>query len=47
MAVARTPQNPDGRVEPDSPLLRRGKAVEPGEGISVWWMGDDRMGGPA
>ena len=43
MAVARTPQNPNSRVQQDSPLLRRGKLVRPGEGISIWWMGDDRI----
>jgi quercetin dioxygenase-like cupin family protein len=47
MAVARTPQNPDSRVQQDSPLLRRGKVVKPGEGISVWWMGDDLITFPA
>jgi hypothetical protein len=40
MAVARTPQNPASRVQ-DSPLLRRGKVAKPGEGISVWWIGDE------
>lgn len=43
MAVARTPQNPESRVQRDSPLLRRGKLVKPGEGIPIWWMGDDRI----
>jgi quercetin dioxygenase-like cupin family protein len=47
MAVARTPQNPNSRVQRDSPLLRRGKVVEPGEGLSIWWMGDDRITFPA
>jgi mannose-6-phosphate isomerase-like protein (cupin superfamily) len=47
MAVARTPQNPNSSVQQDPPLLRRGKVVGPGEGISVWWMGDDLITFPA
>jgi mannose-6-phosphate isomerase-like protein (cupin superfamily) len=47
MAVARTPQNPNSRVQQDSPLLRRGKLVKPGGGLSIWWMGDDRITFPA
>jgi quercetin dioxygenase-like cupin family protein len=43
MTVARTPQNPDSCVQQDSPLLRRGKLVKPGEGIPIWWMGDDLL----
>jgi quercetin dioxygenase-like cupin family protein len=47
MAVARTLQNLNSRVQQDSPLLRRGKVAKPGEGISVWWMGDERITLPA
>jgi hypothetical protein len=47
MAVARTPQNPNSRVQQDPPLLRRGKLVKPGGGLSIWWMGDDRITFPA
>lgn len=43
MAIARTPQNPNSSIQQDEPLLRRGKLVRPGEGISIWWMGDDRI----
>ena len=32
-----------GLLRSDPPLLRRGKLVNPGEGVSVWWMGDDRI----
>lgn len=30
-------------IDRDAPLLRRGKLVGPGEGVSIWWMGDDRI----
>jgi quercetin dioxygenase-like cupin family protein len=43
MTVASTPQNMNDRVRRDAPLLRRGKVVKPGDGISIWWMGDDRI----
>jgi quercetin dioxygenase-like cupin family protein len=43
MVVATTPQNLNGLIRQDPPLLRRGKLVNPGEGISIWWMGDDRI----
>jgi hypothetical protein len=39
MAVARTLQNLNGRVQ-DSPPLGRRKVARPGEGISVWRIGD-------
>jgi quercetin dioxygenase-like cupin family protein len=38
-----TSQNMNGLIQQDPPLLRRGKLVNPGEGISIWWMGDDRI----
>ncbi|RYJ24644.1 hypothetical protein CU044_4555 [Streptomyces sp. L-9-10] len=41
MAKARTPQDLNRPIRQDAPLLRRGKLVEPGEGVSIWWMGDD------
>jgi mannose-6-phosphate isomerase-like protein (cupin superfamily) len=47
MPVARTPQNPASSVQQDPPLLRRGKVVQPGGGLSVWWMGDDKITFPA
>jgi hypothetical protein len=47
MPVARTPQNPHSSVQQDPPLLRRDKIVRPGDGLSVWWMGDDRITFPA
>ena len=47
MAVAGISQNPASRVQQDSPLLRRGSVVEPGEGVSIWWMGDERIIVPA
>ncbi|MFE1961069.1 cupin domain-containing protein [Streptomyces sp. NPDC059479] len=39
----RTPQNLNRPIQRDAPLLRRGKLVKPGEGVSIWWMGDDRI----
>ncbi|MFB7272496.1 cupin domain-containing protein [Streptomyces sp. NPDC056244] len=41
MAKARTPQDLNRPIQQDAPLLRRGKLVKPGEGVSIWWMGDD------
>jgi hypothetical protein len=38
--VARTSQHLNSRVQ-DSPPLRRGKVAKPGEGISVWRLGDE------
>ncbi|MDX3851729.1 cupin domain-containing protein [Streptomyces sp. AK02-01A] len=43
MAKAGTPRNLNRPIERDAPLLRRGKLVKPGEGVSIWWMGDDRI----
>ncbi|MEV8395823.1 MULTISPECIES: cupin domain-containing protein [unclassified Streptomyces] len=43
MAKARTPESLNRPIEQDAPLLRRGKLVKPGEGVSIWWMGDDRI----
>jgi quercetin dioxygenase-like cupin family protein len=45
--VAGTSQELKGLVRRDPLPLRRGKLVEPGEGISVWWEGDDRLTFPA
>jgi len=36
-----TEMNP--RLRQDPPLLRRPKLVKPGEGLAIWWMGDDRI----
>ncbi|HEY6762061.1 MAG TPA: cupin domain-containing protein [Baekduia sp.] len=43
MTMAATPQTPNALIRRDPPLLRRGKLVKPGAGISVWWMGNDRL----
>jgi quercetin dioxygenase-like cupin family protein len=43
VTAARTPETLNRLLQQDAPLGRRGKLVMPGEGVSVWWMGDDRI----
>lgn len=45
--MAGTSQKLKGLIRRDPPLPRRGKLVKPGDGISIWWMGEGRMTFPA